>query len=119
LANMYFRCGFEGEGPVNWVRRKQTGTSTALAFLNLRRGLLDGRNDVRIRGAATNIAAHIFADIIVAGSVAFLDAGDRRHDLARRAVAALERVLLDEGLLHRMQLVAGGQPLDGGDLAAL
>ncbi len=35
--------------------------------------------------------------------MALVDAGDGRHDLARRAVAALEGVMVDEGLLHRMQ----------------
>jgi hypothetical protein len=45
---------------------------------------------------------------------------DRRHDLTRRAVAALERVVRDERLLHRVQhAVVGGQPLDRGDLTAL
>ena len=47
------------------------------------------------------------------------DAGDRRHDLAGRAIAALEGVVLDEGGLHRVQLAALGQALDGGDRAAL
>ncbi len=48
-----------------------------------------------------------------------LHAGDRRHDLPGRAVAALEGVVIDEGLLHRMQLaVAAGEAFDGGDLPA-
>ena len=47
-------------------------------------------------------------------------AGDRRHDLARRAVAALEAVMIDKGLLHRVQLVAGTcEAFDCGDLAIL
>ena len=37
----------------------------------------------------------------------------------RRAEAALERVLLVERLLHRVQLVALGEPLDRRDLAAV
>ena len=44
---------------------------------------------------------------------------DRRADLARRAVAALVAVVLDEGGLHRMQLVRRAQAFDGGDLGAL
>ena len=35
--------------------------------------------------------------------MALLHAGDRRHDLSGRAVAALQRVVVDEGLLHRVQ----------------
>ena len=69
-----------------------------------------------IGGATADVAAHVFADVVVVGGVAFLDAGDRRDDLPRRAVPALEGVLIDEGLLHRMQLVALRQSLDGGDL---
>ena len=39
------------------------------------------------------------------------------HDHARRAKAALQAMMLAEGLLHRMQRRAiGGQPLDGLDL---
>src|SRR5690606_35434552 len=41
---------------------------------------------------------------------------DRTHDHARRAEAALEPLVLAKRLLHRMQLVAFGEPLDGGDV---
>ncbi len=48
--------------------------------------------------------------------MAFADAGDRRHDLPGRAIAALERVLLQEGGLHRMErLPLRGQPFDRDD----
>ena len=40
------------------------------------------------------------------------------HDLARRTVAALHRAGVDEGLLHRVQLVARGQTFDGCDFDA-
>src|SRR5262249_21964924 len=43
-----------------------------------------------------------------------------RHDLAGRAVAALEGVVVDEGLLHRVQRPVGrGESLDGGHGGAL
>src|SRR5258706_4635802 len=42
-----------------------------------------------------------------------------RHDLFRGAEAALPPVVLDEGLLDRVELVALGQPLDGEDLLAV
>ena len=42
--------------------------------------------------------------------MAFVDARDRRHDLPGRAVAALEGILIDEGLLHRMQLAVCARP---------
>ena len=38
------------------------------------------------------------------------------HDHPRRAEAALERVALVEGRLHRVQLAVLGEPLDGGHL---
>ncbi len=38
-----------------------------------------------------------------------------RHDLPRRAVAALERIPVDKRLLHRMQPAILGNPLDRGD----
>lgn len=70
------------------------------------RGLLDGGADVRIGGATADVAAHLFADVVIVGGLTFLDAGDRRHDLARHAVSTLEGILIYEGLLHRMQFVA-------------
>ena len=42
-----------------------------------------------------------------------------RHHLAGRAVAALERVILGESLLHRAQLLALHQSLDRRDLVAV
>ena len=44
---------------------------------------------------------------------------DRRADLPGRAVAALVAVVLDEGGLHRVQVVGRAQPFDGGDAVAL
>src|ERR1700757_1164565 len=89
-----------------------------LAFRDVGRGLLHRRDDVGIGGATADVAAHIFPDVVLAARMPFAPAGDRRHDLARRAVAALERILVDEGLLHRMQSVALGEPLDGGYVLA-
>src|SRR5436305_13237530 len=90
-----------------------------LSFRDLRRGLLHRGDDVGIGGAAADIAAHIFADVGVAAGMSLLHAGYRRHDLSRRAVTALERIVVDESLLHRMQAIAGGETFDGGDLLAL
>ena len=44
---------------------------------------------------------------------------DGRAELSRRAVAALERVVVDERLLQRVQLVAARQPFDRRDLRAV
>jgi hypothetical protein len=51
--------------------------------------------------------------------MAFFDQGHRRHDLAGRTEAALETVMVDEGLLDRVQRIAVRQPLDGRDLTAV
>ena len=50
--------------------------------------------------------------------VAFLDAGDGGTNLAGRAIAALESIVLEKRRLHRMQLVAVREPFDGRDLIA-
>ena len=51
--------------------------------------------------------------------LAFGDQARRRTDLAGRAIAALERVVIDERLLQRMQRAVLRQPLDRGDLRAV
>ena len=44
---------------------------------------------------------------------------DRRHDLARGAIAALITVAAHERRLHRMQCIGRPQTFDRGDLAAI
>ena len=68
------------------------------------RRVLDGRDDVVIGSAATNIPAHPFTDFLRRTCMAFGDASYARHDLPRRTIAALERVALDEGGLQRVKL---------------
>src|SRR5262245_33057948 len=48
----------------------------------------------------------------------FADAGNRRHDLARRAVTALEGILFEERGLDRMERPVPRETLDRRDLAA-
>jgi hypothetical protein len=42
--------------------------------------------------------------------VPFIDAADRRDDLPGRAITALERILIDEGLLHRVESATWPRP---------
>src|SRR5438034_6186673 len=66
---------------------------------------------MRIGAAAAQIARHIFADLGVGPGMALLDAGNRRHDLARRAIAALEGIMGEECRLDRMKIgSASAQP---------
>src|SRR5204862_6923940 len=83
-------------------------------------GLLHSRDDVGVGAAAAEVPAHVFADVRVAAGMAFMHAGDGRHDLARRAVPALEGIVIDECLLHRVEVaVRLGEPLDRSHRAVL
>ena len=94
----------------------------------------DRIDDVGISAAAADVAAHALAQLRgrqlrlrgEVGADVARDAGldlvehrDRRADLPGRAIAALIAVMLDEGGLHRMQMLRRAQPFDGGDAVAL
>src|SRR5262249_3126670 len=83
------------------------------------RGQLDGGQDVRVRAAAAEVAGHPLPDLVIVDRLALLQQRDGREDLTGSAVAALERVLLQERGLHRVELVASRQALDGGDASAV
>ena len=93
--------------------------SSLLAVFMAWSRLLHRGDNVGIGGAAAEISAHVLADVGVAVGMAFVDAGDRRHDLPGRAVAALEGVVIDEGLLHRMQLAVLRETFDRRDHFAI
>ena len=61
----------------------------------------DRIDDVRVGAAAAEIAAHPVPDLIGRGARVGAQQALGRDDLAGRAVAALEGVVLDEGLLDR------------------
>src|SRR5205814_713953 len=81
-------------------------------------GDLDGGEDARIGAAPADVALHGPADLGFAG--VWLVAQERHggHDHAGRAVAALESVRVEEGLLHGMEVSTALQAFDGGDLLA-
>src|SRR4051812_16695941 len=87
-------------------------------------GVEHGLDDVVITGAATDIALELMAHGVLVevprslGCVALHNV-DRRHDHARRAIAALQAVIVAERRLHRMQLVTFGDAFDGGDMGAV
>lgn len=102
---------------------------------DLLRDAADGRDDIGIGGAPTDVAAHPLADLLigqrdprrghVSGGVAGparLHLGkhaDGRTDLAGSAVATLEAVTLDEGALHGVQAIGIAQAFDRHDLVVL
>src|SRR5215831_6869599 len=77
------------------------------------------RIEIVIVGAAAAEIARERVARLVAGRLRIgLEQCHRRHDLTRRAEAALRRKLVDEGLLHLVQLtVRAFEPFDGRDLA--
>src|SRR5580704_15700343 len=70
-----------------------------------------GLDDIVIAGAAADIAFELLADggLVELAAMTLHDV-DRRHDHARRAIAALQAVIVAERRLHRMQLVALAMP---------
>src|SRR5438093_5945599 len=80
--------------------------------------LPDGGDDVGVSPATAEVAAHELADLVVRSRAPLAQQRDRRHDLPRRAVAALQAVVLHEGGLHGMERAVGRQPLDRDDLGA-
>src|SRR5687767_14305741 len=84
--------------------------------LPARMDLLDRGDDPRVSPAAADVAAHPFADLVVrepgrrhghvfrdvthVAAARLIEQGHGGADLPRRAVPALEAVILDEGRLH-------------------
>src|SRR5438067_13745987 len=85
---------------------------------NFRFRFFNGRKNVRIRAATTDVAAHPLADLVIAVCMPFFYARDCRTNLPGCAIAALKSVLLDECRLHGMQLIAIGESFDGCDFIA-
>src|SRR6476469_4610685 len=76
-------------------------------------------DDVVVAGATAEIALEPEPDLALGGMRVLVEEPDRRHHHARGAVAALQPVLLVERLLHGVERVGSGQPLDGGDRGAV
>ena len=73
-----------------------------------------------VAGAAADIAFQFVPDsCLVELAAVSMDDINRRHDHARRAVAALQTVIVAERGLHRVQLVPLCDAFDGGDVGAV
>ncbi len=80
---------------------------------------LDGGNDLVIPGATAQIPGDGLLNFPRGRRRVAIQQGLGREDHARRTVAALNGPVIDEGLLHGVKPVAGGQTFDGGDRLAL
>src|SRR5215210_6986401 len=111
------------------------GETPRLRRLSARMDLLDRGDDLRVSPAATDVAAHPFADLVVGepgrrhghvvrdvthvAAARLFEQADGGADLPRRAVPALEAVIFDESRLHRVELIPLRESLDRRDLPAL
>src|SRR5579884_838444 len=82
-------------------------------------GQPNGVDDVLVAGAATEVAVQRLSNLRLVGTPIALEQVDRRHDHSRRAIPALQAVLLDESLLDRMKRSIARQSLDGGEGGAV
>lgn len=79
---------------------------------------MDGFTHPVVSGAAADVD-DVVVDILIGGIGDFRQKGCRCHHEARLTVAELRYDFLHPGLLHRVKLIAVGQPFDGRDIFAL
>ena len=103
-----------------WSRERETHRPvTCLRAAHRVAGGTHRLDDVLVAGAAAEIGREHVEQLVVADVRIVLQRVRRQHQEARRAEAALQAVVVDEGLLQRMQLLAVGEPFDGADLPAV
>src|SRR5262249_31478259 len=78
-----------------------------------------GLYDVLVAGAAAEIGREKIENVVIREVGIGLQRVHRQHEETRRAEPALERMMLDECALHRVQLVAVGEAFDRADALAL
>src|SRR5437763_13307487 len=81
------------------------------ASFHLPRRLCDGGYNPRVGAAAADVAFHEADDLFFAGTGILAEQGDARHDYARRAVAALQGVMIENRLLQWVQSPVAFQSL--------
>src|SRR5690606_16458687 len=98
--------------PASNSRNSSCGVSPVLLGQHLLR-LKHGLCDALVGSTTAEIAAHAFPDTLgIVTGMSFVDESDRAHYLPRRAEAALEAVMGNEGGLHRMERIAVGEAFD-------
>jgi hypothetical protein len=78
-----------------------------------------GTKDLRVAGAAAEIAGHPFDDIGFSGIRLMVEQAASGHDLAGRARTALQAVVVDEGALDGVELRALRESFDRAHRAAV
>src|SRR5260370_36827283 len=88
-----------------------------LSAMNRLRGVMNGVDDVRVPGAAAQVAADAGGDLGPRWRSVGREELDGGHAHAGRATAGLHAVTGTEAILHRVQVAFGGKPFnrrDGG-----
>src|SRR4051812_17065493 len=93
--------------------------SSSLASAHAGGARAHGLDDVVVTGAPAQVAFEPVPDLVLARIRRAATQVGRTHDHPRCAEPALQAMVLLERGLHRVQLAAGGEPLDRGDLGAL
>src|SRR5438876_10883262 len=105
--------------PTSWVTAMSAASGRDGGLLGLDaahrpgRGL-DGLDDVHVARTPAQVAFEPPPDLVLCRVRVLGEQVRRGHDEARCAVAALEAMLVPEGLLDRVQLAILGQALDRG-----
>jgi hypothetical protein len=76
-------------------------------------GLLNGGNDSRMSAAAADISLQGLYDFLLVGIGIFLQKRDTADNHSGSAIGALERGLIEKGLLYGMKLAVLLEALDG------
>src|SRR5882757_9766593 len=107
-------------GSLEWIDLVESRLFRRLCNLHAPGGIQHRLDDVVIAGAAADVALEFLphGGLVEAAAMARHDV-DRGHDHARRAIAALQAMIVAERGLHRMQFVALGDAFDGGDIGAV
>jgi hypothetical protein len=106
--------------PQSEIRNPQFfSVSRCRLISHLAGGVLNRFDDVLVAGAAAQIPFEPVANLVHAGigiPIEYLRGG---HDHSRRAVTALQTVLLPESFLHGMQISVCGHAFNGCDAGAI
>src|SRR5262249_15178018 len=110
------RASSRGTARPTTVRR--SAAMTRLGAAHSPRGIEDGFEDPLVARAAADVAAHVVLHLVGRRLRIVGEQRHRRHDHAAGAEAALERAVLDERLLDRMEILAAREALDRTDASA-